>query len=49
MWLKKQIHAIRTDVGEHFEIKDTTKVCSRYFRDSGFVKTLISERTSAKA
>ena len=37
---KKWIHAIRRDIEEHFEIKDTTKVCSRHFRDSDFVKTL---------
>ena len=44
IWRKKWIHAIRRDVGEHFEIKDTTKVCSRHFRDSDFVKTLSSQR-----
>ena len=41
---KKWIHAIRRDIGEHFEIKDTTKVCSRHFRDSDFVKTLGGRR-----
>ena len=41
---KKWIHAIRRDIGEHFEIKDTTKVCSRHFRNSDFVKTLGGRR-----
>ena len=41
---KKWIHAIRRDIGEHFEIKETTKVCSRHFRDSDFVKTLGGRR-----
>ena len=34
---KKWIHAIRRDIGEHFEIRDTTKVCD-------FVKTLGGRR-----
>ena len=30
---KMWIHTIRRNIREHFEIKDTTKVCFRHFRD----------------
>lgn len=38
--LKKQwIHAIRRDVGKHFNMTNETRVCSRHFRADDFRKT----------
>ena len=37
---KKWIHAIRRDEGKDFQIKPTTKVCSRHFRENDIKKTL---------
>ena len=37
---KKWIHAIRRDEGECFVIKETTKVCSRHFRNHDLIKKL---------
>ena len=41
---KKWKHAIRRDEGEYFQIKETTKVCSRHFRENDFRKTLAGRR-----
>ena len=41
---KKWIHAIRRDEGVYFQIKPTTKVCSRHFRENDFIKTLAGRR-----
>ena len=35
---KKWIHAIRRDEGKDFQIKPTTKVCSRHFRENDIKK-----------
>ena len=37
---KKWIHAIRRDEGKYFEIKTSTKVCSRHFRENDHKKSL---------
>ena len=37
---KKWIHAIRRDEGKDFQIKPTTKACSRHFRENDIKKTL---------
>ena len=44
---KKWIHAIRRDVGIHFQLK-WTKVCSRHFREYDFIKTLSGRRELRK-
>ena len=36
----KWIQAIRRDEGKDFEISDSTKVCSRHFRNEDLKKTL---------
>ena len=41
---KKWIHAIRRDEGVYFQIQEWTKVCSRYFREYDFIKTLSGRR-----
>ncbi|XP_044167341.1 uncharacterized protein LOC122951389 [Acropora millepora] len=43
---KKWIHAIRRDVGIHFQLKKWTKVCSRHFREYDFIKTLSETQTN---
>ena len=45
---KKWIHAIRRDVGIHFQLKKWTKVCSRHFREYDFIKTLSGRRELRK-
>ena len=37
---KKWIHAIRREEGKHFEIRMSTKVCSRHFRKNDLKKSL---------
>ena len=37
---KKWIHAIRREEGKHFTITQSTKVCSRHFRDYDLKKSL---------
>lgn len=37
---KKWLHAIRRDVGKEFSLIDTTKVCSRHFKQEDLKKTL---------
>ena len=45
---KKWIHAIRRDVGIHFQLKKWTKPCSRHFREYDFIKTLSGRRELRK-
>ena len=45
---KKWIHAIRRDVGIHFQLKKWTKVCSRHFREYDFIKTFSGRRELRK-
>ena len=37
---KKWIHAIRREEGKHFKISESTKVCSRHFRETDLKKSL---------
>ncbi|KAK2549002.1 hypothetical protein P5673_030629 [Acropora cervicornis] len=46
--MEKWIHAIRRDVGIHFQLKKWTKVCSRHFREYDFIKTLSGRRELRK-
>ena len=43
MLRKKWIHAIRREEGKHFEIKTSTKVCSRHFRKNDLKKSLVGK------
>ena len=43
-WKHAIYYCIRRDEGEYFQIKETTKVCSRHFRENDFKKILAGRR-----